>query len=76
MKIKQQVKKEFILVFDIPRQLNTLKVQVWRKLRRKDCEMVQFSIWKSANLKLLTDVASWIRKSGGSASILEEKFVF
>jgi hypothetical protein len=70
------MEEEFILVFDIPRALNTLKVQVWRELRRSGCEMLQFSIWKSNDLKQLMNIALWIKKSGGRASILEEKFIF
>jgi len=68
--------KEFILIFDIPRAMNTLKVQVWRELRRAGCKMVQFSIWKSDDLKRLMEIALWIKRSGGRASILEEKFIF
>ncbi len=68
--------KEFILIFDIPKERSTLKVQVWRKLQRKDCSMVQFSIWKSDKLKNLIEIARFIKKSGGTAAILEEKFVF
>jgi len=68
--------KDFILIFDIPRGMNTLKVQIWRELQRKNAKMIQFSIWKSNNLKELIDIASFIKKSGGKASILEEKFVF
>jgi len=72
----QNEKGEFLLIFDIPRELNTLKVQVWRELNRKNAEKVQFSIWKSNNLKELVKIASWIKRLGGKASILEEKFIF
>jgi len=68
--------QEFILIFDIPRENNTLKVQVWRELQRKNASMIQFSIWKSDRLSELMDIANFIKKSGGSARILEEKFVF
>lgn len=77
MNVKQEDnEREFILIFDIPRELNTLKVQVWRELQRSSCEMIQFSIWKSRNLKQLIDIASWIKRSGGKSSILEERFLF
>lgn len=72
----QNEKGEFLLIFDIPRELNTLKVQVWRELNRKNAEKVQFSIWKSNNLKELVKIASLIKRLGGKASILEEKFIF
>jgi len=66
----------FILIFDIPRSMNTLKVQTWRMLKRSGCKMVQFSVWKSEDINNLMRIASFIKNNGGSASILEEKFVF
>jgi len=66
----------FILIFDIPREMKTLQRQVQRKLGRIGAEMVQFSVWKLEKLEELMDLAIWIRNSGGSARILEEKFLF
>jgi len=68
--------KEFIMVFDLPREEGTVKVRTWRELQRMDAKMIQFSIWKSEKLDELMRLAIDIKKSGGSARILEERFVF
>lgn len=74
--LKQAIGKGFILIFDLPRELTTERKRVNLELRRLDTEMIQFSIWKSDKLNNLIDIASFIKKSGGAASILEERFVF
>lgn len=66
----------FVLIFDIPLELQTLKRQVNRKLVRLGAEQVQRSVWKFNDLSQLTDIAIWIKSSGGDARILQEKFVF
>jgi len=66
----------FLLTFDIPREMKTLQRQVQRDLHRIDAEMLQFSLWKSEKLDELLRIALTIRNFGGSARILEEKFVF
>lgn len=66
----------FILIFDLPRKQVVDKVRINRTLRKINAEMVQFSVWKSKSLQDLIDVASLIKKSGGEARILEERFVF
>lgn len=68
--------KEFILVFDLPREMGTVKVRTWRELQKIDAMMIQFSIWKSEKLDELMKLAIDIKKSGGTAKILEERFVF
>ncbi len=68
--------KEFILVFDLPREMGTVKVRSWRELQKIDAKMLQFSIWKSEKMDELIRIAIDIKKSGGSARILEERFVF
>lgn len=68
--------KEFILVFDLPREMGTVKVRTWRELQEIGAKMMQFSIWKSEKLDELVKLAADIKKSGGSARILEERFVF
>lgn len=68
--------KEFILVFDLPREMGTVKVRTWRELQKIDARMIQFSIWKSEKLDELMKLAIDIKKSGGTAKIMEEKFVF
>lgn len=66
----------FVIVFDIPRFEKTERVRIHRELVRSGAEMIQDSFWKSASLKFLIDVGMRIRKLGGSATILEEKFLF
>lgn len=68
--------KEFVLMFDIPREEHKVEVKVWRGLHRMSAKMVQHSIWKSVKLQDLMDIATFIKKSGGQASILEEKLIF
>ena len=67
---------DFILVFDIPRDMKSEKVKVWRDLNKLGAKMFQYSVWKSSDLKSLIGIASFIKKLGGSASILEEKLIF
>jgi len=66
----------FLITFDIPREMKTLQRQVQRDLHRIDAEMLQFSLWKSEKLDELLRIALTIRNFGGSARILEEKFIF
>jgi CRISPR-associated endonuclease Cas2 len=66
----------FILVFDIPRELTTERKQVNLALRRMDARMLQFSVWQHESLNKLLEIASRIKLIGGSATILEEKFIF
>ena len=68
--------KEFVLVFDLPREEGTVKVRTWRELQKISAKMIQFSIWKSEKIDELMKIAIDIKRSGGSAKILEEKFVF
>ena len=66
----------FILVFDIPRELTTERKQVNLALRRMDARMLQFSVWQHESLNKLLEIASRTKLIGGSATILEEKFIF
>jgi len=45
-------------------------------LRRMNAKMIQFSVWEHENLSDLIKVALKIKSVGGSARILEEKFIF
>ncbi len=64
-----------ILIFDIPREEKTLSVRIFRALRKK-AELIQFSVWKSDDLDFLMKTALEIKRNGGSARILEERFIF
>lgn len=68
--------KEFVLSFDLPRSANTPRVRIFRELRKMNAELVNDSFWKSNDLSKLVELATFIKKSGGSATILEEKLIF
>jgi hypothetical protein len=68
--------KDVVFIFDIPKKENTAKVKVWRDLNKMHAKKIQHSVWKSDDLKNLIDIASFIKKSGGHAIILEEKLIF
>ncbi|MBI2542941.1 MAG: hypothetical protein HYW24_02030 [Candidatus Aenigmarchaeota archaeon] len=67
---------EFILIFDVPFGKEAEKRQTHRLLVRHGARMIQQSVWKSDSLQDLISIASLIKKSGGDAKILEERFVF
>ena len=67
---------ELILIFDIPRESNTLKLRIWRSLRGINAKKIQHSVWESGNLKEMMSIANEIKRNGGTARILEEKFIF
>jgi hypothetical protein len=66
----------FVIVFDIPKSQAVEKVRINRELKRMGAQLLQDSFWRLNDLKALIEIASWIRKIGGKASILEEKFIF
>ena len=68
--------REFVLTFDIPREKHRAEVKVWRDLLKHDSKMMQYSVWKHSDLSKLMEIATFIKKSGGSATILEEKLFF
>jgi uncharacterized protein (UPF0128 family) len=69
-------KMSFILTFDIPRELTSERKRVNLSLRKINAKTLQFSVWKHENLSDLMKVAIMIKSVGGSARILEEKFIF
>ena len=68
--------KDFILIFDIPRNKPSIKLKVNRNLHRMNAEKVQQSAWKSDKLDKLIEIATLVKKSRGKARILEEKLIF
>ena len=68
--------KEFVLIFDVPRESVAVAVKTWRDLGKIGAKKLQHSVWKSEKLQDLIDIATFIKKSGGNASILEEKLIF
>lgn len=67
---------KFILTFDIPREMKSLQRRVQRHLVSMGARMIQFSLWETSELQSLIDIAREIKRSGGDARILEERFVF
>ncbi|MBU5537033.1 MAG: hypothetical protein QW818_00150 [Candidatus Aenigmatarchaeota archaeon] len=70
------ISMSFVIIFDIPKVEKTERVRIHRELVRSGAELIQDSFWRSDNLKFLIDIGMRIRKIGGSATILEEKFLF
>ena len=68
--------KEFVLIFDVPRESGSVAVKVWRDLQKSGSKKLQHSVWKHSDLSRLIEIATFIKKSGGSATILEEKLIF
>ena len=68
--------KEFVLIFDVPKKLHKVELKINRDLHKIKAKMIQHSVWKHSDLSKLIEIATFIKKSGGSASILEEKLVF
>jgi len=66
----------FIISFDLPREVSLARVRLFRMLKSRNCRMIHESLWESNNLKDLIEIASFIKRFGGSAKILEEKFIF
>ncbi len=68
--------REFVLIFDVPRDLHKVELKVNRGLHKMKARMIQHSVWKHGDLSKLIEIATFIKKSGGSATILEERLVF
>lgn len=51
-------------------------MRVLRALYSLDAKKLQHSVWKSDDLNELINIAVLIKKSGGSATILEERLLF
>jgi len=68
--------KNYVMVFDIPRELNATKIRVWRELQKIHAKKIQHSVWKSNKLDKLIEIATLVKKSKGKARILEEKLIF
>jgi hypothetical protein len=66
----------FVISFDLPREMNSARVRVFRMLKSRNCKMIHESLWESNNLKDLIEIAKFIKRFGGNARILEEKFLF
>jgi hypothetical protein len=56
----------FIISFDLPREMNSARVRLFRMLKSKNCRMIHESLWESNNLKDLIEIASFIKRFGGA----------
>jgi hypothetical protein len=67
-------KQVLALIFDIPKEKNTLRVKTWRELQRLEAELKFRSLWVLPNTKRnLSDfkyLRNEIEKSGGKAEVL------
>lgn len=70
------IEVDSIIIFDIPFGKESLRRQMNRQLNSIGAKKLQQSVWESDNLNALIDIAVFIKKSGGEARILEERFVF
>jgi len=66
----------FVLSFDLPRNMGVVRSRVIRKLHKVNAKRIHDSLWSCNDLDMLIQIATIIKNFGGSASILEEKFVF
>lgn len=65
-----------IIIFDIPFGEESLRRQLNRKLAGLGARKLQQSVWESDDINELINIAVLIKKSGGDARILEERFLF
>ena len=67
---------KFVLIFDIPLEEKSSAKQTQRLLSKIGAKQIQRSVWSFESLGDLIDIATFVKKSGGDARILEERFVF
>lgn len=64
----------YIIIFDIDKTNNALRLKVNRYLRKIHAKMLQQSVWEYPELSELKEIANWI-KSSGNATILKKKVI-
>jgi CRISPR/Cas system-associated endoribonuclease Cas2 len=62
-----------VLIYDIPKEKDALRVKVHRELKKIDAEQIQSSVWRAKSLDKLIKIALIIKNSGCKAMVLEEK---
>ncbi len=70
------MRKFSVLIYDMPLDKKSNARRIQRKLNSIGAKMIQQSVWKTNNLKDLIYIGVEIRKLGGRAEILEERFLF
>ena len=56
--------------------MTTVRVRINRALRKSGAQLIHDSLWRHDDINVLIDLALLIKRVGGRASVLEEKFVF
>jgi len=67
---------EYLLLFDMPREMGSMQVKVNRTLKAMGATRLQYSIWESKDLRGLKEVAKLVKQVGGTSMIVEKKVVF
>ena len=74
--IQRITQNDYVLSFDLPEEMTAQRKRINRDLRAINANLIHDSFWKSDNLQELILIARFIKDSGGSARILEEKLIF
>ena len=61
------MKPEFLLSFDLPKEMATIRSRLHRKLVKLKAKKIHDSLWKSQDLSSLISMALIIRANGGSS---------
>ena len=66
---------QYIIIYDIPREMKSFQVWVNRALKKAGAEKFQHSVWECPDLASLKEISRRITKEGGVAVVLEKKIV-
>ncbi|MEM5799655.1 MAG: hypothetical protein QXZ43_03235 [Candidatus Aenigmatarchaeota archaeon] len=63
-----------VIMYDIPKNKNTLLVRIWRELQKLNASKVVDSVWQlednEINLEILKNLRNLINQGGGDAKIM------
>ncbi|MEM3519187.1 MAG: hypothetical protein QXT22_02050 [Candidatus Hadarchaeales archaeon] len=65
-----------LIVYDVRRADDRVRLKVNRELHRARAVMLQHSVWESGELKKLRGLAALIKSSGGRAIVLKKIVVY
>lgn len=66
----------YIIIFQLPKNSQSLKLKVNRMLTKIKARMLQRSVWFHENAQKLVEIASFIKSRGGKAIVLEKNVVY
>jgi len=66
----------YLIIFQLPKNSQSLKLRVNRMLTRIKARMLQRSVWLHENAQKLVEIASFIKSRGGKAIVLEKNVVY